>query len=220
MILNVAEAGVGISTGSTPIIIRTGARASKSMFDVYTRVDPFTRAFTTVLQDRLIKASARRMLMSQKRPSSDDGYISVSSASKAPSSSASNTAPATASNAPRQQQSSSSSSAVNTGPPLALPDRPPEQASSSSAAREAPASSTYGPSRTRIRGKQDPVVIHKSNPNRTRLSTKQPVTARVTYGTGLRQSKKGGRVTVKGMAPIMEFNDVGDDPYVMRNPVA
>ena len=42
----------------------------------------------------------------------------------------------------------------------------------------------------------------------------------VNYGQGIRQSKKGGRMLVKGMAPIMEFNDVGDDPYVMRNPVA
>ena len=47
-----------------------------------------------------------------------------------------------------------------------------------------------------------------------------PSTRFVSYDQGIRQSKKGGRMLVKGMAPIMEFNDVGDDPYVMRNPVA
>ena len=38
----------------------------------------------------------------------------------------------------------------------------------------------------------------------------------VNYGSGLRQTRRGGPTTIKAMAPIMEYNDVGDDPYVMR----
>jgi hypothetical protein len=66
------------------------------------------------------------------------------------------------------------------------------------------ASSSYEPRRYK-KGKGKPFVQQS---------------ALVNYGQGIRQSKKGGRVLVKGMTPIMEFNDVGDDPYVMRNPVA
>jgi len=38
----------------------------------------------------------------------------------------------------------------------------------------------------------------------------------VNYGSGLRQTRRGGATTIKAMPPIMEYNDVGDDPYVMR----
>ena len=38
----------------------------------------------------------------------------------------------------------------------------------------------------------------------------------VNYGSGLRQTRRGGATTIKAMAPIMEYNDIGDDPYVMR----
>jgi len=38
----------------------------------------------------------------------------------------------------------------------------------------------------------------------------------VNYGSGLRQTRRGGATTIKAMAPIVEYNDVGDDPYVMR----
>ena len=38
----------------------------------------------------------------------------------------------------------------------------------------------------------------------------------VNYGSGLRQTRRKGATTIKAMAPIMEYNDIGDDPYVMR----
>jgi hypothetical protein len=37
----------------------------------------------------------------------------------------------------------------------------------------------------------------------------------VNYGSGLRQTKRGGRVTIKSMPSIMEYNEMADDPYVM-----
>jgi hypothetical protein len=42
----------------------------------------------------------------------------------------------------------------------------------------------------------------------------------VNYGSGLRQKKKGGRVTIKTMAPVLEHNEMADDPYLMvRAPI-
>lgn len=41
----------------------------------------------------------------------------------------------------------------------------------------------------------------------------------VNYGDGLRQAKKGGRATIKGMEPILEHNEMADDPYVIRQPI-
>ena len=38
----------------------------------------------------------------------------------------------------------------------------------------------------------------------------------VSYGPGLRQSRRGGAQTIQGMAPVLEFNEAADDPYVMR----
>ena len=41
----------------------------------------------------------------------------------------------------------------------------------------------------------------------------------VNYGSGLRQTRRGGARTIQGMAPILEFNEAADDPYVMRQQV-
>ena len=41
----------------------------------------------------------------------------------------------------------------------------------------------------------------------------------VNYGSGVRQTRRGGARTVQGMAPILEFNEAADDPYVMRQKV-
>ena len=41
----------------------------------------------------------------------------------------------------------------------------------------------------------------------------------VNYHPGVRQSKKGGRATIKGMEPILEHNEMADDPYVIRQPI-
>jgi hypothetical protein len=38
----------------------------------------------------------------------------------------------------------------------------------------------------------------------------------VNYGSGMRQSRRGGARTIQGMAPVLEFNEAADDPYVMR----
>ena len=38
----------------------------------------------------------------------------------------------------------------------------------------------------------------------------------VNYGSGVRQTRRGGARTIQGMAPILEFNEAADDPYVMR----
>ena len=41
----------------------------------------------------------------------------------------------------------------------------------------------------------------------------------VSYGAGVRQTGRGGGKTIKSMAPILEFNETADDPYVMRQQV-
>ena len=38
----------------------------------------------------------------------------------------------------------------------------------------------------------------------------------VNHGPGVRQTRRGGARTTQGMAPILEFNEAADDPYVMR----
>ena len=41
----------------------------------------------------------------------------------------------------------------------------------------------------------------------------------VNYGSGVRRTRRGGARTIQGMAPILEFNEAADDPYVMRQKV-
>ena len=41
----------------------------------------------------------------------------------------------------------------------------------------------------------------------------------VNYGAGVRQMRKGGGKTIRAMAPILEFNETADDPYLMRQQV-
>ena len=41
----------------------------------------------------------------------------------------------------------------------------------------------------------------------------------VNYAPGVRQMRKGGGKTIRPMAPILEFNEAADDPYVMRQQV-
>ena len=43
--------------------------------------------------------------------------------------------------------------------------------------------------------------------------------ALVNYAPGVRQSKRGGGKTIQAMAPILEFNETADDPYLMRQQV-
>ena len=38
----------------------------------------------------------------------------------------------------------------------------------------------------------------------------------VNYGSGMRQKRHGGARTIQGVAPILEFSEAADDPYVMR----
>ena len=44
----------------------------------------------------------------------------------------------------------------------------------------------------------------------------QMIAPLVNYGSGVRQTRRGGARTIQGMAPILEFNEAADDPYVMR----
>ena len=41
----------------------------------------------------------------------------------------------------------------------------------------------------------------------------------VSYAPGVKQSKRGGAKTIQGLAPVLEFNEAADDPYVMRQQV-
>ena len=38
----------------------------------------------------------------------------------------------------------------------------------------------------------------------------------VSYGSGMRQTRREGARTIQGMEPILEINEAADDPYVMR----
>ena len=80
--------------------------------------------------------------------------------------------------------------------------------------------------------RRNPVDIHRSTPGRVRISGKKDIHAHLTrrsgsgmpamtpalvnYAPGVRQSKCGGGKTITTMAPILEFNEAADDPYVMR----
>ena len=48
------------------------------------------------------------------------------------------------------------------------------------------------------------------------LKTQAPL---VNYGAGVRQMRRGGGKTIQGLAPVLEFNETADDPYVMRQQV-
>jgi hypothetical protein len=79
--------------------------------------------------------------------------------------------------------------------------------------------------RRRVRGKTNAArnyLDQNPAPTRTRLREKTNVGAGaplVNYHPGVRQSKRGGRATISGLAPVLEFNEMADDPYVMRPPI-
>jgi hypothetical protein len=55
-----------------------------------------------------------------------------------------------------------------------------------------------------------------TGPRRQSLRTaKKPVS----YAPGVKESKRGGGKTIQGLAPILEFNEAADDPYLMRQQV-
>jgi hypothetical protein len=55
-----------------------------------------------------------------------------------------------------------------------------------------------------------------TGPRRQSLRTaKKPVS----YAPGVKESKRGGAKTIQGLAPILEFNEAADDPYLMRRQV-
>ena len=55
-----------------------------------------------------------------------------------------------------------------------------------------------------------------TGPRRQSLRTaKKPVS----YAPGVKQSKRGGARTIQGLAPVLEFNEAADDPYLMRRQV-
>jgi hypothetical protein len=123
---------------------------------------------------------------------------------------------------PAQPQSDSDHdpAAASSNEPPALP---------ASASAPAPASA---PVRRRLPKKSDPPDIHRSTPGRTKISKKKDIQthlnrragsgmpamtpALVNYAAGVKQSKRGGGKTIQGLAPILEFNEAADDPYLMR----
>jgi hypothetical protein len=52
-----------------------------------------------------------------------------------------------------------------------------------------------------------------TGPRQQSLSTP---TRLVSYAPGVRQSKRGRGKTIQGLAPVLEFNEAADDPYLMR----
>ena len=70
-------------------------------------------------------------------------------------------------------------------------------------------------SRRRITGKQE---NERSKSYREVRGSGQQAPL-VNYGTGVRQMRMGGGKTIRPMAPILEFNEAADDPYVMRQQV-
>ena len=52
-----------------------------------------------------------------------------------------------------------------------------------------------------------------TGPRRQALRTP---TKLVSYAPGVKQSKRGGARTIQGLAPVLEFNEAADDPYLMR----
>ena len=55
-----------------------------------------------------------------------------------------------------------------------------------------------------------------TGPRQQSLSTP---TRLVSYAPGVRQSKRGRGKTIQGLAPVLEFNEAADDPYLMRQQV-
>jgi hypothetical protein len=55
-----------------------------------------------------------------------------------------------------------------------------------------------------------------AGPRRQALRTP---TKLVSYAPGVRQSKRGRGKTIQGLAPVLEFNEAADDPYLMRQQV-
>jgi hypothetical protein len=113
-------------------------------------------------------------------------------------------------------------------PAAASSNEPPASAPASSSA---PASAS-APVRRRLPKKSDPPDIHRSTPGRTKIKGKKNIQthlnqragsgmpamtpALVNYAAGVKQSKRGGGKTIQGLAPILEFNEAADDPYLMR----
>jgi hypothetical protein len=69
------------------------------------------------------------------------------------------------------------------------------------------------PGRVRIRAKKD-IYTHLTQRSGRGMPAMTP--ALVNYAPGVRQSKRGGGKTIRAMAPILEFNEAADDPYLMR----
>jgi hypothetical protein len=69
------------------------------------------------------------------------------------------------------------------------------------------------PGRVRIRAKKD-IYTHLTQRSGRGMPAMTP--ALVNYAPGVRQSKRGGGKTIQAMAPILEFNEAADDPYLMR----
>ena len=70
--------------------------------------------------------------------------------------------------------------------------------------------------RRRLRRNDIPAASSGEGRGQQALEKQAPL---VNYGAGVQQMRKGGGKTIKGMAPILEFNETADDPYLMRQQV-
>ena len=101
--------------------------------------------------------------------------------------------------------------------------------------RAAPSSDSDNKPLAQTNPKRNPVDTHRNTPGRVKISKKTDIQthlarqsgsgmpamtpALVNYAPGIRQSKRGGGNTIRAMAPILEFNETADDPYLMRQQV-
>ena len=110
-------------------------------------------------------------------------------------------------NTARDPDSDHDPTARSSNQQLALPDRP---ASSSKSQRLA---DVQADRRRKLIEDATPSSSSGEGRGQQALGKRAPL---VNYGAGVRQMRKGGGKTIRAMAPILEFNETADDPYLMR----
>jgi hypothetical protein len=113
-------------------------------------------------------------------------------------------------NTARDPDSDHDPTARSSNQQLALPDRP---ASSSKSQRLA---DVQADRRRKLIEDATPSSSSGEGRGQQALGKRAPL---VNYGAGVRQMRKGGGKTIRAMAPILEFNETADDPYLMRQQV-
>ena len=94
--------------------------------------------------------------------------------------------------------------------PLALPDHP------ASSSQSKVLTKIQVQRRRRLHRDDTPPASSGEGRGQQALEKQAPL---VNYGAGVRQMRRGGGKTIQGLAPVLEFNETADDPYVMRQQV-